>query len=108
MPFKIASVTQLFLPLLAQNQLVYEKNVNFISLRPHDRSILLRNITKYVADFDTCFITHHPRLLDNAVLYKSTALANSTHAIDELDFDSTFFKLVFLLLSFFNITNYNL
>jgi len=99
MPFKIASVTQLFPSLLAQDQLVYEKNINFISLLPHDRSILLRNITKYVADFNTCFITHHSRLLDNAVLYKSmkviyesTALANSTHAIDELDFDSTFFK----------------
>jgi hypothetical protein len=70
---------------------------------------------KYVSGLGTCFIMRHTRLLDDPALYKSmeviygsTTLANSTLAIDQLNFDGTFVKLVLALLTFstYNYTYY--
>jgi hypothetical protein len=107
MRFKLESVNEFVASITVAGQLLYEKNVDFISLRSHDRSVLLHNSMKYVAGLGACFITRHTRLLDDPVLYKSMevlygsgTLVAAQRAIDQLDFDSTFVKLVLALLSF--------
>jgi hypothetical protein len=113
--FKIASVDKLFTSILSGTRDLYEKNVDFTSLCSHDRFILLHNTMKYVTGLGFCFIEYHTRLLDNPVLYISAeriygsqALDNGIRAIDHLEFDNTFTKLVLALLAFstFNYTYY--
>jgi hypothetical protein len=107
MRFKLAAVNEFYTSFLSGGQLLYEKNADVISLCSHDRSILLRNTIKYVAGLGTCLISRYTRLLDNTALYKSSeaiygsaTLANTIRVIDQLDFDSTFIKLVLALLVF--------
>ncbi len=107
MRFKLIPVAELLTLITGVGQLVYEKNLDFISLSSHDRSILLHKTMKYVSGLGTCFIMRHTRLLEDPGLYKSAeviygsnTLAISYRAIDQLDFDGTFFKLVLPLLSF--------
>jgi hypothetical protein len=107
MRFKLAAVSEFYTAFLGGGQLLYEKNVDVTSLCPHDRSILLRNTIKYVASLGTCLIARYTRLLDNTALYKSSealygsaTLANGVRAIEQLDFDGTFVKLVLALLVF--------
>jgi len=107
MRFKLTPVVELLTLITGVGQLIYEKNLEFISLCSHDRSILLHKTMKYVSGLGTCFIMRHTGLLDDPGLYKSaeviygsTTLAISYRVIDQLDFDGTFFKLVLALLSF--------
>ncbi len=107
MRFKLESVDKFFTSITTAGQLLYIKNVDFISLCSHDRSVLLHNSIACVTGLGACFITRHTRLLDNPALYKSAevlygsgTLVAAQRAIDQLDFDSTFVKLVLALLSF--------
>ncbi len=115
MRFKLASIAEFSTSVTGVGQLFYEKNVEFTSLCSHDRSILLHKTMKYVSGLGTCFIMRHTRLLDDPAFYKSaefiygsTTVANITRAIDQLNFDGTFFKLVLALLTFstFDYINY--
>ncbi len=107
MRFKLAPVGQFFTSITSAGQLLYEKNVDFISLCSHDRSILLHSSIKYVAGLGTCFITRYTRVLDYPafcksaeVIYGSDTLDNNNYTIDLLGSDGTFFKLVLALLTF--------
>jgi hypothetical protein len=105
--FKIASVGQLFTSLLGQGQLLYEKNADFISLCPHDRSLVLHKTMKYVAGLGSCLVERYTRVLDNPGFYESaetiyglSTLASNNRAIGLLDCDDTFVKLVLAILIF--------
>ncbi len=107
MRFKLESVAELFTAINSAIPFFYEKNSDFISLCSYDRSILLHKSMKNVAALCTCFITHHTRVLDNPVFYKSAEtiygsgrLSNGNRAIDLLDCDGTFVKLVLTLVIF--------
>ncbi len=107
MRFKLESVNEFVASITVAGQRLYEKNVDCIALRSHDRSVLLHNSMKYVAGLGACFITRHTRLLENPalqksmeVVYGSGTLVTSHRAIDQMDSDSTFFKLLLALLTF--------
>jgi hypothetical protein len=115
MRFKLAPVAKFFTLFVDVSELLYKRNADFVNLCSHDRSVLLHNTMEYVTGLSTCFITRHARLLEDPALYKSVEVLYgsgpvypSSCAIAQLDFDSTFFKLVLALLPFstYNYTCY--
>jgi hypothetical protein len=115
MRFKLAPVAEFFPSFVGVSELLYEKNADFVTLCSHDRSILLHNTMEYVTGLSTCFITRHAHLLEDPTLYRSIEVLygsgpvrTSSVAIAQLDFDSTFFKLVLAALTFstYNYTCY--
>jgi hypothetical protein len=113
--FKVTVVNDLFASLMAGAQLLFETNADFVSLTPHDRSLLLHGKLKYVGGLSSCFILHSTGLFDNPVFcqtvepaYGSTTLAGSKHAGGFFDSDIIFMKLVLaiILFSTFDYTVY--
>jgi len=107
MRFKTASVAEFLTSIVSEGQVLYERNADFTSICPHDRSLLLRNTVKYVAAIGSCLIARYTRILDNPAFYESaetiygsSTLANSNRALDLLDCDDLFVKLILALLTF--------
>jgi hypothetical protein len=76
---------------------------------------LLNNTIKHLGTINTCFIAYYAQLLNNSafhrsaeILYGSTAIADSDHAIHQIDSDSTFVKLALTSIAFstFGYTHY--
>ena len=87
-----------------------------MSLCSNDRSILLRNTTKYIGYLGVCFIMRRTGLLNNLTFHKSAeiiygfdTIENIYRTVNRLDFDCTIFKLTLALIVFstFNYTYYH-
>ena len=116
MCYKLSSVTKLCTLFQEQSQLFFEKNHHFMTLSTNDRSILLRNTTKYIEYLGVCFIIRHAGLLNNLTFYKSAeifygldTIVKIYRTVNRLDFDCTIFKLALALIVFstFNYTYYH-
>ena len=115
MRFRTASVGEFFKSRMIEGQHLYERNTDFLSLPPHDRSILLHNTVKYVAALGSCLIGRASHILDNPAFYESAeniygsnVLSTSIRALDLIDTEGTYIKLVLALLTFstYQPTNY--
>ncbi|CAF3126999.1 unnamed protein product [Rotaria sp. Silwood2] len=115
MRYKLTRLSELFLSFIGRAEVFFENNPHFNSLCSHDRSILLHNTMKYVGGLGACFIIRQTGLLNDLTIFKSAEiiygsgiLANTMRVISQLNFDSTFFKLLLALVVFstFNYTYY--
>ncbi|CAF3625536.1 unnamed protein product [Rotaria sp. Silwood1] len=115
MRYKLGRLNELFLSFIGRAQLFFQNNSHFNSLCSHDRSLLLNNTMKYVGGLGACFIIRQTGLLNDLTIFKSAEiiyssgiLANTSRVINQLNFDSTFFKLLLALIVFstFNYTYY--
>ena len=112
--FKHSSVSDFFTSMAGKVQLVFEKNRDHLSLSSHDRSTLLLNTVEYTASLGGMFILQQAQLLDYPSFYQSiemifrpAAAAFIKCAINQLDPDVTFIKIIFAVLSFSTI-NYTI
>jgi hypothetical protein len=100
--------------LLSKMRLLFEKNLDFLSLCVHDRLILLENSTGSIMIFSALFIVRQSRLLDQSGFLQSmedifglNTMKIMKHLIDQLDYDLTFIKLVLSIFAF-STTNYTI
>jgi hypothetical protein len=112
--FRSSSVREFITLLISETQLLFRKNPDFLSLCSHDRSTLLHYSTKYKIILNASFIGRQARLIDHSGflqstenLFGSTTMIIIKRLIDQLDFDLTFIKLAFSILSF-STTNYTI
>ncbi len=104
--YKIASINELCTSLISGAQLLFEKNLDFLSLSSQDRSLLLHGKLKYLGGLGTCFILRHVGLFDTAAFYQnaeliygSTTLSAGKLASNQLDSDIVFIKMVLSILA---------
>lgn len=112
--FKYSAVREFLTSLLTKTRLLFEKNSHFLSLCSHDRSNMLHISTIYITIFSALFIVRQSRLLDQSgflqsieAFFGSTMIDNIKRLIGQLDFDLTFIKLIFSILSL-STTNYTI
>lgn len=105
--YKCESVGELFASFMAGSQLLFEKNLDFLSLNFDDRSLLLYGKLKYIAGISACFLLYHTGLLDNPAFYATTEALFGVEAMllgkfttDLIDPDVVFVKLGLSILIF--------
>jgi hypothetical protein len=109
---KSSLVKDFFISIKCKIQLVFEKNQNFLSLSPYDRTTLRRTTLKYTGSIGGMFLLRKYKLLENPTFYNSSeiisrpnAVAFAARAIDQFDSDDTFIKLT-LAIATFSTINY--
>lgn len=112
--YKIQPVSEFVTSNMIRIQRILEKNGDYLSLSPQDRSILLRNTVKYTGCFGGTFVLHHAHLLDDPSFYKSSELIFGSNVMltikplnNTYDSDIIFIKLIHAVLSFSTI-NYTI
>ncbi len=95
---------------MSQIQLVFEKNRDFLLLPLHDRTTLLRNTVQYTVGIGGMLVLRQHHLFDYPSFYNSaeiifrpTAAASFKRAIDQLDPDDAFIKLILAIFAFSTI-----
>lgn len=115
MRYKLSRINELFASMIDRSQRFFQMNSYFISLCSHDRSILLHNTMQYIGGLGICYTIRQTSLFNNIsfcksveIIYGSNLITTSNRIINQLNFDSTFFKIILALLSFstLNYTNY--
>ncbi|UJR17333.1 hypothetical protein I4U23_004228 [Adineta vaga] len=115
--YKVNSLNDLFGSMMAGAQLLFEKNADFLSLSPHDQSILLHGRLKYVGGLGSALLLRHIGLYQNPTfytnlltIYGSTVVSASKYTSELLDHDVIFVKLMLAVVTFstFDCTNYNI
>ncbi|CAF4436468.1 unnamed protein product [Rotaria sp. Silwood2] len=108
--FKYSSVNNFVTSMKREIQLVFEKNLDFLSLSSHDFTILLRTTIEYTSNVAGMFILCQYNLFDYPPFHESAEMifqpsaANFTkRVIDQLDPDNTFIKLILSILAFSTI-----
>ena len=113
--FKSDSVCLLISSVFGQAQVLFDRNLDFLSLCSHDRSLLLHRQMKYASIISSTFITRQSGLLDQPGYYQTSeqlfgveTLAMGRRTLTLLDVDIPFLKLALALISFstFDLTIY--
>jgi hypothetical protein len=105
--FRNSSVSEVIGTFVAGAQLLFEKNAHFRSLSLRTRSLLLHKTIKQVGGLSCSFIVNSSKLLDDHGFYQSVemiygkaSLASGCVAIQRLNMDVVFVKLVLAILLF--------
>jgi hypothetical protein len=105
--FECSSVKDFLTSMKGKIQFVFEKNRDLLSLTSQDRTNLLINTVKYTTSLGGMHILRMYHLLDYPSFYSSAeiifrpnAVAFARRAINQLDPDDTFLKIVLAILSF--------
>lgn len=106
--FKSQTIRELTLLLMSQNQLIFQRNVHFLSLCSSDRTLLVHRVTKYISLITFSLIIHITHLIDDLSFYKtletlfqSTSMFSTNPIFTRLDqFDVLFLKLSLTIICF--------
>lgn len=107
MRYKSACVSQFVGSLIGGAQLLFEKNADFLSLSPHDRSLLLHGKLKYIGGLSLCLIVQSTGLFNdpaychtNEIVFGPATLTGEKRTGAQLDPDIVLVKLLLTMLLF--------
>ncbi|CAF1205213.1 unnamed protein product [Adineta steineri] len=110
--FKYTSVSKFFTSMMANVQLVFEKNRDLLSLSLHDRTALLRDTVEYTTSVGGAYILRQAHLFDYPafsesaeLIFRPAAVAATKRLIDQLDPDIIFVKIICAVIAFL-VSNY--
>lgn len=105
--YRYTSFNQLFTSLFDGSLLLFEKNLDYLSLSAHDRSLLLHEKLQFIGGFSTCFLLNRLELHEDPAfftaaetIYGSQSMSAVKVASNLIDSDGTFIKLAIAIFIF--------